>query len=130
MRYLLDTHIWLWMLSSPDRLNRATRDLVENPSTELFLSSASAWEIAIKYSIGRLRLPEHPEKYVPARMEITRVKWLAVEGIHALRVANLPPHHRDPFDRLLVAQSQIEQLPIITVDPALELYDVSLVRAG
>ena len=130
MRYLLDTHIWLWMLSRPQRLNHRARELIENPSTELFLSSASAWEIAIKCSIGRLRLPEHPEQYVPARMQVTRVKWLAIEGTHALRVARLPPHHRDPFDRLLVAQSQIEQLPIITVDPVLGLYDVALVRAG
>ena len=95
----------------------------------MLLSSASSWEIAIKWAAGRLELPEPPATYVPSRMQRTNVEPLAVTHSHTLQVAILPRHHRDPFDRLLIAQAQLEGVPIVTVDSALDDYDVETIRA-
>ena len=129
MRVLLDTQCWLWMAAAPDRLSPRARALVETTDHELLLSAASAWEIAIKHALGKLTLPEPPERYVPSRAAALRTLPLAIEHDHALRVAALPPHHRDPFDRLLVAQAQIEDVPILTADPVFARYDVSVIEA-
>jgi PIN domain nuclease of toxin-antitoxin system len=130
MTYLLDTHVWLWMLAAPDRIRPDLLEELQDRGTRLLLSAASAWEIAIKWSLGRLPLPEPPARYVPSRMERSGVSGLAVEHVHALRVATLPPHHRDPFDRLMIAQAQVESAPIVTMDPSFDAYDVSIVRAS
>ncbi|MDQ3537490.1 MAG: type II toxin-antitoxin system VapC family toxin [Actinomycetota bacterium] len=127
MRVLLDTHVWLWLQASPQRLDAKARELVQDTRNELLLSAASAWEIAIKYALGRLALPEPPPSYVPDRMASSGVGGLAVEAGHALHVATLPALHRDPFDRLLVAQSQLESIPIMTADSAIARYDVAVV---
>lgn len=129
MKILLDTQCWLWMLSAPERFSSHARALVVATENELCLSAASAWEIAIKYALGKLQLPEPPARYVPSRLRETRTSPLAVEHGHALRVAELPPHHRDPFDRLLIAQAQVEDLPILTADPVLSQYDVEIITA-
>lgn len=129
MRVLLDTHIWLWMLTEPDRLGDA-RPILGNARNDLLLSAASSWEIAIKYALGRLPLPEAPEGYVPSRIRSSGVTPLAVEHAHALAVASLPTHHRDPFDRLLVAQALLEGVPLVTADPALKPYGIELIQAG
>ena len=129
MRVLLDTQVWLWMLSAPERLSKKARALVVSQDNELLLSAASAWEIAIKHAIGKLQLPEPPEEYIPPLMIQTAITPLAVNHRHALRVASLPTHHRDPFDRLLIAQAQIEELPILTADRAFRLYDVRVLLA-
>jgi len=129
MRILLDTQCWLWMSLSPERFSSRARGLVENRENVLYLSAASAWEMAIKHALGKLRLPEPPVTYVPARIAALGVQPLAIEHEHALRVATLPAHHRDPFDRLLVAQAQIDDLPILTADPAIGKYDVETVAA-
>jgi PIN domain nuclease of toxin-antitoxin system len=118
------------MAASPAKLSREARSLVESTEHELLLSAASAWEIAIKHAIGKLQMPEPPARYVLRRMELLRTVPLAIEHDHALRVALLPPHHRDPFDRVLVAQAQIENLPILTSDPIFEEYDVTVIRAA
>ncbi len=128
MRILLDTQCWLWMAASPERLSARARKLVETTEHELLLSAASAWEIAIKHALGKLRLPEPPARYVPKRLETMRTVPLPIEHGHALRVASLPPHHRDPFDRMLVAQAQIEDLPILTADPVFTRYDVEVIE--
>lgn len=102
-------------------------------ANQLYFSAASAWEIAIKHALGKLPLPEPPETFVPARLQRDSITPLRVEVAHALRVAALPPVHRDPFDRLLVAQCVLERLPILTADPVFALYGievVSAVRAG
>ncbi|MGH7657961.1 MAG: type II toxin-antitoxin system VapC family toxin [Gemmatimonadales bacterium] len=130
MRLLLDTQVWLWMLSAPERLSRKNRKLVVSADTELMLSAASAWEIAIKYGLGKLKLPEEPGDYIPRLMTLTGITPLPVHHRHALHVATLPQHHRDPFDRLLVAQAQLERLPILTADRGLGSYDVEVVLAG
>jgi len=129
VRVLLDTHVWLWMLTAPARLSPSARDLVEDRRTTLWLSAASSWEIAIKYALGRLLLPESPERFVPERMRVTNVDPLPVEHSHALRVSTLEPHHRDPFDRLLVAQSQLERVPLLTADAVFAAYDVETIAA-
>ncbi|HEY7895242.1 MAG TPA: type II toxin-antitoxin system VapC family toxin [Gemmatimonadaceae bacterium] len=129
MRVLLDTHVWLWMVAAPERLSKKGRSIVIAAENELVLSAASAWEIAIKVALGKLTLPETPESYIPRLMARTAVTALPVHARHALHVATLPKHHRDPFDRMLVAQAQLEDLPILTADTAFRRYDVKTVRA-
>jgi PIN domain nuclease of toxin-antitoxin system len=129
MRILLDTQCWLWMAASPDRFSPRARALVETFDHELFLSSASAWEIAIKHALGKLQLPEPPTRYVPSRVERLKTTPLSIEHDHALRVAALPPLQRDPFDRMLVAQAQAENLSILTADPMIGRYNVDVIPA-
>jgi PIN domain nuclease of toxin-antitoxin system len=129
MKILLDTQCWLWMAASHERLSDRARALIEASDNELYLSAASAWEIAIKHSLGKLRLPEPPARYVPSRLDAMRTLALPIEHSHALHVATLPAHHRDPFDRLLIAQAQLEDLPILTADPLFARYDVTTITA-
>ena len=129
MKILLDTQCWLWMLAEPDRLAESARRLLGAPENELLVSAVSSWEIAIKYSIGRLPLPAEPAVLVPQWLAESRVSSLVIEHDHALQVARLPHHHRDPFDRMLIAQAQVERLPILTADSQLAAYDVDLLLA-
>ena len=123
MQFLLDTHVFLWLLAEPERLSGQISSL-EDPANKLFLSAASSWEIAIKSKTGRLNLPDDPRTYVPTSMRAIGVDPLSVEHSHALAVCDLPPHHRDPFDRLLVAQAREMRLRIVTTDTQIALYDV------
>jgi PIN domain nuclease of toxin-antitoxin system len=117
------------MHAAPERLSPTARRLVTDPSNELLLSAVSAWEIAIKSALGRLRLPEPVAEYVTSRVAGGGVRPLPIEHAHALRVADLPLNHRDPFDRLLIAQAQVEGLPILTADRQFRSYKVKLLRA-
>ncbi|WP_131770431.1 type II toxin-antitoxin system VapC family toxin [Candidatus Protofrankia californiensis] len=128
-RYLLDTQAWLWLLAEPRRLREDTRDLLADATNEILLSAASGWEILIKYRLGKLLLPEPPRSYVPDRMRRTGMTPLAVEHNHVLRVAELPDHHRDSFDRLLVAQAQALDIPLVTADGRLSAYEVKTLPA-
>ncbi|OBI18107.1 twitching motility protein PilT [Mycobacterium sp. E2327] len=128
-RYLIDTHVWLWLQSDPDRLRDETRAIVEEVRNTILLSAASAWEIAIKYRLGKLALPEAPASYVPDRMRRSGTFALPVDHAHVLRTAELPDHHRDPFDRVLVAQAQLLDLTIVTADAQLSAYDVAVIAA-
>jgi PIN domain nuclease of toxin-antitoxin system len=130
VKYLLDTHIWLWLLADPERIDTAVLSELRRGEARLLLSAASSWEIAIKWSIGRLSLPEPPATYVPSRMQRSGVQGLAVAHSHALRVADLPRHHGDPFDRVLIAQGQLEDATIVTVDRAFDAYAVPVLRAA
>jgi PIN domain nuclease of toxin-antitoxin system len=123
MRLLLDTHVFLWLLAEPERLGRHLRT-IEDPRNDLLLSAASSWEIAIKVGLGRLALPDDPKRYVPDRMRAIGAQPLAVEHAHALAVAALPPLHRDPFDRILVAQARHLRLRIVTADAEIARYEV------
>ena len=125
MRVLLDTHAFLWANLDPDRLE-PWRDVVADPATEVLLSAASSWELAIKTSTGRLHLPEPVATYVPTRMRAIGITGVAVGHHHALAVAALPPHHRDPFDRILVAQAVDLDVPLLTADPAFDAYEVEI----
>ncbi len=129
MRILLDTHAWLWMLMAPERFSKRGRKLVESESNELVLSAVSAWEISVKHALGKLKLTGKPESVIPDLMLQTLVIALPVTHAHALRAGNLPSHHRDPFDRLLIAQAQLERLPMLTADPQFEPYAVKLLAA-
>jgi PIN domain nuclease of toxin-antitoxin system len=129
MKLLLDTQVWLWMTEAPDRLSPAVRRLVSPTDQQCFLSAVSAWEIAIKYRTGKLRLPSIPAVVIPQWMERAYVLPLPILHKHALHVATLPLHHRDPFDRLLIAQAQLEDLTILTSDRDFEHYDVMVKRA-
>ena len=130
MRYLLDTHCWLWLQTEPERISPSLLEIIAVRSSEVYLSAASAWEIAIKYEAGRLPLPEPPAVYVAESMRRSGAAGLSISHIHALAAAALPPHHRDPFDRVLVAQAQVEGLTLVTADAVLESYDVAIVRVG
>lgn len=125
-RYLIDTHIWLWWNSGADQLGEDVRRVIACAGNDIAFSVASGWEIAIKHGLGKLTLPDDPVRYLPKRLASNRMRVLPVVLSHALGVARLPPHHRDPFDRLLVVQAQQEKLTIITADEALSAYDVDL----
>jgi len=129
VRVLLDTHVFLWLQTEPERLGDRLA-LVEDGATTLLLSVASSWEMAIKYALGRLPLPEPPARYVPTRMRAIGAEALPIEHSHALAVASLPPLHRDPFDRLLVAQATIAGVAILTADPAVAQYPAETLLVG
>jgi len=126
---LIDTHVFLWLQTSPERLT-SVLDLLENEDTTMMLSAVSSWEIAVKWGLGKLQLPESPERYVPDRMQRSAISALPVLHSHALGVATLPRHHRDPFDRLLLAQSLAEGLPLVTADPVMRAYGAELIWVG
>jgi PIN domain nuclease of toxin-antitoxin system len=130
VKYLLDTEVWLWSLSEPDRINAKTRNLLARGDEELFLSAASSWEIAIKFALGKLPLPEAPASYVPKRMEAQGIRALPIEHSHALRVSAMPQYHKDPFDRLLIAQAEAEKMTILTADAAFRKYGAKLHWSG
>jgi PIN domain nuclease of toxin-antitoxin system len=124
MRVLIDTQCWLWMNASPEKLSPRTRSLLRRRTTERLLSVASIWEIGIKYRLGKLPLPVAPADYVPARLAMTRTNSLSISAAHALRAGDLPGHHRDPFDRMIVAQALVEGLPVLSADRQLDAYCV------
>ena len=130
MSYLLDTGVWIWSVSEPARLSPVARELLEDRRQELFLSAVTSFELAIKVGIGKLQLPEPPGAYVPSRMMMQGLRPLPVSHRHALAVFDLPLHHRDPFDRLLVAQALVENMTLLTADREIEMYDVSLLWCG
>lgn len=128
MKFLLNTNCWLWLQTAPSRFNANLLETLTDQASQKYLSSASVWEIAIKYAIGKLPLPQPPAAYIPDRMRLNQVQELAITHLHAVAVAELPPHHRDPFDRILIAQAQLEGMTLITSDASIEQYDVLTVR--
>ena len=127
MRALLDTHAFLWWVLDDPNLSAECRRILDDGANDVLLSAASAYELAYKANLGRLTLPESPDDYVRSRLASNGLAALAIEMGHALRAASLPLIHRDPFDRLLVAQAQVEAIPIITADPAIAQYDVEVI---
>jgi len=130
MKILLDTHCWLWWMTTPEKLAPASQQLIMDGYNDIFLSAVSSWEIAIKYALDKLPLPENPEKFIPPRLKRDAIRPLPITHTHALHVASLPLHHRDPFDRLLISQAQIEGLPVMTVDKQFKEYDVECIWGG
>jgi len=126
MKFLLDTHAFLWFQAGDDRLSRAARERMESDDAELFLSAASIWEMAIKASLGRLNIPMPVADYVTEKLQ-DGFRMLSIEWEHAAAVQKLPFHHRDPFDRLLIAQAAAERMPIITGDPIFRAYGANII---
>lgn len=127
MKLLLDTCTFLWLISDKSKLSRAATDLFSDPLSRVYLSAASSWEIAIKHRSGKLSLRLPPETYVPQCREALELEELAVDEAAALFTSSLPLHHRDPFDRLLVAQAATRGLTILTPDPLIAQYPVETV---
>jgi PIN domain nuclease of toxin-antitoxin system len=130
LKYLLDTGVWLWSLWEPERISRKAREEITDLSNEVFFSAVRSWEVAIKATAGKLTLPEPPASYVPRRMADQGLRPLPLTHPHALGVYDLPLHHRDPFDRLLIAQVKREDLIVVTADHLLEQYPVEIPWAG
>ena len=126
MKLLLDTHALLWWITDSPELSKKARGFFADGGNTLYWSAASSWEVAIKYALGRLPLPEPPEEFIPKELSKNRVESLHVIDAHAFQAGRLPPHHRDPFDRMLVAQAQMESLVILSNDRQLGLYDVEV----
>jgi PIN domain nuclease of toxin-antitoxin system len=126
MRLLLDTHVFLWYISADPLLPVAFRDAIRDPANEVSLSVASVWEAVIKYTLGRLPLPEAPAAYLPRQREAHRIATLPVEEEALAHLAGLPSLHRDPFDRILIAQALQHSLKLVTVDDAVRAYPVPL----
>jgi PIN domain nuclease of toxin-antitoxin system len=127
MKFLLDTHTFLWWTLEDPQLSDRAKGLIADGTNEIFLSAASAWEIAIKAAKGRLILPEEPSAYLTSRMSLYRFHSMPIQVSHALRIFDLPTHHNDPFDRLLVAQSQLEGMALLTADAEIRKYEVEVV---
>ncbi len=125
MNILLDTHAFLWFIAGSDELSDKARELIEDENNRIFLSAASLWEMAIKVSLGKLTLSEPFETLIPEQLALNGLEILDITIAHTTQVASLPFHHRDPFDRLIIAQALEEQLPVISVDNAFDEYGVT-----
>ena len=124
MRLLLDTHVLLWSLADDPRLATSVRDLIIDSEVGVFVSAASAWEITIKQGLGKLRAPDD----LPAQLVAARFEALPISVEHAVAVLDLPDHHRDPFDRMLIAQARVEGLTVVTHDPQIGRYEVAVLE--
>jgi PIN domain nuclease of toxin-antitoxin system len=124
VRLLLDTHSFLWFIGGDPSLTPNARRQIEDPENQPSLSTASLWEMAIKVSIGKLSFGQPFESLLPAQMSINGIDLLDIEFPHLVTVSRLPFYHRDPFDRLLVAQAMVEQMPIISADSAFDAYGI------
>jgi PIN domain nuclease of toxin-antitoxin system len=127
VRYLLDTHTFLWWVVDDPRLSARVREIMRDSGNDFYFSAVSAWEIAIKHQLGRLTLDRDSDRFVTEQIAANRLATLPIDLRHALQAGKLPLQHRDPFDRLLIAQSLLEDLPILTGDAAITAYDVQTV---
>jgi PIN domain nuclease of toxin-antitoxin system len=130
MKYLLDTVVWLWSLNSPERISDEGRRVLERGEEEIYLSAVTPWEISIKMRLGRLDFPGPPAQLVPRFMAKQSLRPLSVNHRHAAKVYDLPAHHADPFDRMLIAQALIEDLVILTSDRVFRKYPAKLLWCG
>ena len=123
MKILLDTHIFLWMLTSPERLNDKRRYELETPANEVFLSAMSIAELMIKHAIGKIQVEFDPlEMAKEMRLEI-----LSFSGDHAMLLGKMPLHHKDPFDRMIIAQAIVNRLPLMSDDPKFPVYNCKII---
>jgi PIN domain nuclease of toxin-antitoxin system len=128
VRFLLDTHVLLWLLAGSERVSERTRSALADPGNAVFVSAASAWEIAIKVGLGKLSIPPDVQTWLPQQLAASRLAVLPVSIDHALGVERLPAHHADPFDRLLVAQAMAEALVLVSDDRHVARYGVRVMR--
>ena len=126
MKVLLDTHAFLWWVGEPQRLSRRARELFDDDSSELVWSAVGTWEIALKLSKGKLRLPHTLERFLEPRLARAGIEALPIRSEHALALLELPGHHWDPFDRMLIAQARVEGMAILTADKQFSKYEVDM----
>jgi PIN domain nuclease of toxin-antitoxin system len=124
MKVLLDTHSFLWLITGDDRLSETARQTFLNPENRLFFSAASLWEICIKKSLGKISLRSGWFQTIQDEMQANAIQWLPIEMLHCSEVAKLPFHHRDPFDRMLIAQAVVEDMELLSQDNHLSAYAI------
>jgi PIN domain nuclease of toxin-antitoxin system len=124
MKVLLDTHAFLWLISGDDRLSETAQKAFLDPDNYLFFSAASLWEICIKISLGKLSLKSGWLKTIQDEMKVNTIQWLSIEMPHCVELTNLPFHHRDPFDRMLVAQAMVDDMQLLSRDNRLSSYEI------
>jgi PIN domain nuclease of toxin-antitoxin system len=127
MKLLLDTHIFLWLISGDTRLSASLRQIIRNPENDVYLSVVSIWEAIIKHGLGKLFLPEPPEIYLPKQRRLHLIQSLPVDEDSVSQLSKLPLLHRDPFDRMLISQALQYNLTIATADNAIRAYPVSVI---
>ncbi len=127
MRALLDTHTFLWWVVDAPELSRAARETIGGGGNDIFFSVVSAWEIVIKFRLGQLEISESASAFLIDQVSLNGFGVLPIEMTHALQIQDLPSHHRDPFDRMLVAQSLVENMPLITCDKCIAAYDAPII---
>lgn len=127
MKILLDTHVFLWALLMPERLSKRTIKLLDSADSENYLSAASCWEITIKFAKGSLILPEPPKAFILNHLQTAGIRELPIRSRETLSVGDLPPIHKDPFDRLLIVQSKLNKIAILTDDQLIRQYDVETI---
>ncbi|MBM3144645.1 MAG: type II toxin-antitoxin system VapC family toxin [Chloroflexi bacterium] len=125
MNLLLDTHAFLWFIAGDTSLSQSARAAIEDLGNNRYLSMASMWEIAIKISFGKLELSEPFEALIPKQLADNSIELLGISFEHTVLVSSMPFHHRDPFDRLLIAQSKVERMTLVSIDPAFDSYSVN-----
>lgn len=128
MRLLLDTHIFIWWAGEPEKLSSVALSALEDETNDLILSVVSVWEIQIKIQLGKLKLSQPLKELIESQQETNDLHILPVELPHVLMLDTLPPHHKDPFDRLLIAQSIVEDVTLVTADAKLSAYPAKLLR--
>ena len=126
MRILLDTHVFLWAITNDRRLSAKYRRRFQDPASDLFLSVVGCWEVLIKSNLGKLTLPLPASRFLTRQMELNRVALLGIRPAHFDELEKLPALHRDPFDRMMIAQARAESMSIMTVDKALRPYGVPI----
>jgi len=126
MKILLDTHTWLWWMTESKTLSPTAFDMISDTDNQSVVSVVSVWEVAIKWRLEKLDLPEPPRTFIPSRLERDGFSVLHVTLSHVLQVADLPDHHKDPFDRLLIAQSLVEDVPLLSRDELVSQYDIKV----
>ena len=124
MKVLLDTHAFLWLISGDDRLSETAQKTFLDPGNILFFSAASLWEICIKMSLGKLSLKSGWLKTIQDEMKVNAIQWLSIEMPHCVELTSLPFHHRDPFDRMLVAQAMVDGMKLLSCDNRLSSYEI------
>ncbi len=126
MNVLLDTHAFLWWITDDSQLSETARNMIGTGKNTLYWSAASSWEVAIKYALARLPLPEEPGKFLTEELGKNRIESLSISDMHAFLAGRLPHHHKDPFDRMLIAQAKAESLILLSRDSIFNAYDVQV----
>jgi len=127
MKALLDTHAFLWLITGDERLSETSKEIFLDQENSLFFSAASLWEICVKKSLGKLSLKGGWLKIIQDEMEVNAIQWLPIEMLHCAELTKLPFHHRDPFDRMLIAQAMVEDMHLLSRDSRFSAYEITCI---